>query len=306
MVRKVGHALAPTEPPGDRPPAGHRRRWPSFRLSGHATRSQGEQTERPRGETPFPVARRSFAASSADWNEARAQSRLWTVPRPEPMSRLRRAFRTLRTTPGLLVAVFLSILLGLAYSFVVPFMSMFGTREVGMSHFEFGVFMTVTSLSGIVISTLLARSSDTRWSRKSVLLLGGGGGAFGYFGYAFVRNPLALTAIGALSLGVASISFGQIFAFARDTLEESELERTEIPFYMNFIRLFFALAWTVGPAIAAYLMTHYSFRVTFSAAAFTYVVFCALVALFVPWRLPSEASRQAAQALPLSVAFKNR
>lgn len=222
------------------------------------------------------------------------------------MSRLIRAFRALRTTPGLLVVLFLSVLLGLAYSFVVPFMSLFGTREVGMSHFGFGVFMTVTSVSGIVISTYLARSSDTHWSRKNVLLLGGASGALGYLGYAFVRNPLALTAIGALALGTASIIFGQVFAYARDTLEDSTIERHEIPFYMNFIRLFFALAWTVGPAIAAYLMTHYSFRVTFSAAAFTYLLFCVLVALFVPWRAPSEASRQAAIAMPLSVAFKNR
>ncbi|HYP89026.1 MAG TPA: sugar efflux transporter [Polyangiaceae bacterium] len=222
------------------------------------------------------------------------------------MSRLSRAFGALVTTPGLLVVLFLSILLGLAYSFVVPFMSMFGTREVGMSHLGFGVFMTVTSVSGIVISTFLARSSDTRWTRKSVLLLGGSSGALGYLGYAFVRSPVGLTLIGALLLGVASISFGQIFAYARDTLEESTIERHEIPFYMNFIRLFFALAWTVGPAIAAYLMTRYSYRVTFSAAAFTYSLFVALVALFVPSRPPTEASRQAALDLPLSVAFKNR
>src|SRR6478609_8202346 len=225
---------------------------------------------------------------------------------PSSMSRLSRAFRALRTTPGLFVVLFLSILLGLAYSFVVPFMSMFGTREVGMSHFGFGVFMTITSVSGIVISTFLARSSDTRWSRKNVLLLGGACGAAGYLGYAFVRNPVLLTVIGALALGVASITFGQVFAYSRDTLEESTIERHEIPFYMNFIRLFFALAWTVGPAIAAYLMTRYSYRVTFSAAAFTYSLFVALVALFVPSRPPTEASRQAALDLPLSVAFKNR
>jgi len=222
------------------------------------------------------------------------------------MSRLTRALKVLFTTRGLPVVLALSILLGLAYSFVVPFMSMFGTREVGMSHVGFGVFMTVNSLSGIVISTFLARFSDTLWSRKSVLLLGGVTGALGYAGYAFVRQPLLLTAIGSLLLGVSSISFGQIFAFTRDTLEESSIERHEIPFYMNFIRLFFALAWTVGPALAAYLMTHYSFRVTFSAAAATYVLFCSLVALFVPWRAPSEASRQAARDMPLRVAFKNR
>ena len=221
------------------------------------------------------------------------------------MARLRRAFGALAATPGLFVVVVLCLLLGLTYSFVVPFMSMFGTREVGMSHFGFGVFMTLTSSSGIVISTFLARYSDTHWSRKSVLLLGGATGALGYLGYAFVRDPLLLTLIGATLLGTASISFGQIFAYARDTLELSRIERSEIPFYMNFIRLFFALAWTVGPAIAAYLMTHYSFRVTFVAAALGYVLFCVLVALFVPRLPPSEASRKAARALPLSLALKN-
>jgi SET family sugar efflux transporter-like MFS transporter len=52
-------------------------------------------------------------------------------------------------------------------------------------------------------------------------------------------------------------------------------------------------------------VTRYSFRVTFSAAAATYVVFCGLVAFCVPWRAPSEASRKAARDLPLRVAFKN-
>ena len=222
------------------------------------------------------------------------------------MSRLLRALRALGTTPGLFVVMLLCVLLGLAYSFVVPFMSLFGTREVGMSHFGFGVFMTITSVSAIVISTALARYSDTHWSRKSVLLLGGVGGALGYLGYAFVREPVALTGIGAILLGIFSISFGQVFACTRETLEASTIERHEIPFYMNFIRLFFALAWTVGPALAAYLMSHYSFRVTFCAAALTMLLFCALVAVFVPRRPPSEASRKAAAELPLSVAIKDR
>ncbi len=200
----------------------------------------------------------------------------------------------------------LCILLGLAYSFVVPFMSLFGTREVGMSPFGFGVFMTITSISAIVLSTWLARYSDTRWSRKSVLLLGGMAGALGYLGYAFVRDPVVLTGIGAILLGIFSISFGQIFACARETLEASTIEKYEIPFYMNFIRLFFALAWTVGPAIAAYLLTQYSFRVTFAAASLTLLAFSALVALFVPRRPPSEATRRAAAELPLSVAIKDR
>jgi hypothetical protein len=43
-----------------------------------------------------------------------------------------------------------NLLLGLAFSFVGPFFSMFGTIEVGMSPMYFGVFMTTNSLGAVV------------------------------------------------------------------------------------------------------------------------------------------------------------
>ena len=73
-----------------------------------------------------------------------------------------------------------NVLLGLAYSFIAPFMSMFGTKEVRMSDLVFGLFMTVTVVSAIVISTVLARWSDTHWSRRAVLTLSSACGAVGY------------------------------------------------------------------------------------------------------------------------------
>src|SRR5689334_5655933 len=54
--------------------------------------------------------------------------------------------KTLARVPGARGILALSFLLGLAYSFVMPFLSVFGTREVGMSAFGFGAFMTATSL----------------------------------------------------------------------------------------------------------------------------------------------------------------
>ena len=50
--------------------------------------------------------------------------------------------KTLARVPGARGILALSFLLGLAYSFVMPFLSVFGTREVGMSAFGFlGVFL---------------------------------------------------------------------------------------------------------------------------------------------------------------------
>ena len=116
------------------------------------------------------------------------------------------------------VLLALNLLLGLGYSFVVPFLSMFGTREVGMSEPLFGVFMVTTALSAIFFGTVLAHFSDTRFSRRAMLMLGSVAGALGYGAYAYLRDVWALMLVGALILGVASITFSQVFALARETI----------------------------------------------------------------------------------------
>ncbi len=180
------------------------------------------------------------------------------------------------------VLLALNFLLGLAYSFVVPFLSMFGTREVGMSEWVFGVFMVTTALSAIFFGTVLAHFSDTRYSRRAMLLLGSAAGALGYGGYAYVREVWALTLVGALLLGVASITFSQVFALARETINRMPGTAAQGAFYINACRMFFALAWTVGPAMAAWMMVAYSYEGLFLCGAVCFVVFFGVVWVWVP------------------------
>jgi SET family sugar efflux transporter-like MFS transporter len=221
------------------------------------------------------------------------------------MQRVLLTLRTILRHRDLTVLAVCSLLLGLAYSFVVPFMSMFGTLEVKMSSLAFGAFMTVTSLTAIVISTWLARWSDTRYSRKAMLLLGSGSGALGYVGYAYVRDVWLLTLVASFILGTSSITFSQVFAHARDVLKRSAVPSNEVPFYMNVFRLFFALSWTFGPAVAAQIMLRHSFRGTFLVAALIFVLLWLVVLVFVPHTPPSAATRQAAEQLPLGQAMKS-
>jgi MFS transporter, SET family, sugar efflux transporter len=211
---------------------------------------------------------------------------------------------TLLRTPGARPVLVLNLLLGLASSFVLPFFSLFGTKEVGMSPLAFGLFMTVSSISAILISTRLARWSDTVVSRRSLLLLGGVSGALGYIGYALTRNVWLLSACSIVFISLSSITFAQLFALARDTFERGGIAARQLPLYMNLVRLFFALAWTVGPALGSLLVAR-SFTTAFLAAAGIYALFSLLVALFVPHVPPSELSRRAAGQLPLRIAFKN-
>jgi SET family sugar efflux transporter-like MFS transporter len=169
-----------------------------------------------------------------------------------------------RRLAGLLAG---SFALGLASSLVVPFLSLWGTRAIGMTPFAFGMFMTTTSLGAVVWSTLLARWSDTRASRRTVLLLAGAGGALGYLGYATLTHPLALTAIGVLLLGVAAANFPQLFAHAREELERPEYSSLDVPFALSVLRAAFALAWTVGPGLGALVVQRFGYSGSFLAAS---------------------------------------
>lgn len=189
----------------------------------------------------------------------------------------------------------LNLLLGFAYSFIGPFMSMFGTLEVGMSKMRFGVFMTLTATAGIVIGTILARYSDTRYSRRSMLLWGSLSGVLGYIGYAYCRSFVPLVVIGTLVLGLSTITFSQLFAYARELLAASGLESSQRAFYMNVFRMFFALSWTVGPMLASWVMLRFSYRGLFLSAAANFALFALMVARCVP-EAPPPFARQAADA----------
>jgi len=205
--------------------------------------------------------------------------------------------RVLLAHRDLAVVLFCNLFLGLAFAFVAPFYSIFGTIEVGMSNWTFGLFMTTTSVSGIVLSTVLARWSDTRFSRRSVLLVACAFGAAGYAGFAFVRSVLWLTVIGSVALGIASITFSQLFAYAREAIDLHGVPPEEAPLYMNIYRVVFSLAWTIGPAIAAWVMIRYSFRGTFLICAGLFILVFAVVWLFFPSRRPNAAG--AAARVPL-------
>jgi SET family sugar efflux transporter-like MFS transporter len=197
---------------------------------------------------------------------------------------------------GLLAANFA---LGMAYSFVVPFMSMWGTLRVQMSPAAFGLFMTITAVSSIVLSTVLARWSDTHITRRTMLLLGSAGGMFGYVGYAFVTNPIALTIIGSVGLGVAAVNFSQLFAHVREEFDRPENSSSDAPFLMSLLRVFFSLAWTIGPAIGAWVMVHFNYRGIFLGAAGLFFLFMIGVLLFVPNRPHPPHARLQAKREPM-------
>ena len=202
---------------------------------------------------------------------------------PAVMSSFRHYLGLIVRQPNFLGVLATMFVLGMVSSFVSPFLSMWGTIEVGMRPLVFGLFMMSTSLSAIVLSTLLARLSDASVARRSMLLVGAACGALGYLGYAFVRDPLVLTCIGVTALGVASVSFSQLFAHMREEFADQS-DATETPLLMSMLRASFSLAWTVGPALSSLVVIRYHYRGIFIAASGLFVLFLLGVATFVPYR----------------------
>jgi len=210
------------------------------------------------------------------------------------LERLLGRFRSFYAQPGFRILVLLNIVLGFAYSFVAPFLSMFGTQEVGMSKLRFGVFMTLTAGGGVLIGTVLARFSDLHFSRRSMLILGSVAGMAGYIGFAFCRSYVPLLLIGTTVLGVSTITFSQLFAHAHEVLRATDIAPSQRAFYMNAFRMFLALSWTIGPMIAAWVMLRFSYRGLFLCAAGNFALFALVAARFVP-AAPPPFARQAAK-----------
>ena len=174
--------------------------------------------------------------------------------------------------PSFPVLFLINTILGFSTSFFIPFSSLFGIDEVGMSNAGFGIFMTILALGGVVISSSVAKYSDTKLSRRNLLIITTFAGIIGYALFAFLRNYIALAFIAFFLLGASAAAVPQLWAYARDALREAAVPSEHTPFIMNIFRMFFALAWTVGPALGAWLLVLIDFKGLFLFVATGYLL----------------------------------
>jgi SET family sugar efflux transporter-like MFS transporter len=191
---------------------------------------------------------------------------------------------------GLLAA---SVALGLGFSFVSPFLSIWGLKYVGMKPMVFGLFMTAAALSSIFVSTSLARWSDTHLPRKAMLLFGAVGGLIGYPLYAYVRDPRLLVLIAVTLVAPAALCFSQLFAHTRDRFAEAEMPGVDKSLPVSMVRVCFSLAWTAGPSLGAWMLLATGFHGLFLGAGALFLVFIVGIVLYVPYEQRPLDARQA-------------
>ncbi|BDP44459.1 putative sugar efflux transporter (plasmid) [Deinococcus aetherius] len=209
-----------------------------------------------------------------------------------------RALSFLRHIPHFTPFAVAALLLGTATSFTGPYLPLFAREAAHMSPLSLGVFMTLVSLSGILISTGLARWSDRRPGNRAVVLLTVLAAAVGFALLSMTRSYLPLVLIGCLFLGTGAGAFPQLFALARAGFGMAGPELAERG--MITLRSVFSMAWMLGPAVAALILARLGFTGLFLATAACYLTvgLPLLLARFRPAPRPPASERDSAGTPP--------
>lgn len=185
--------------------------------------------------------------------------------------RLRDSFDPFRH-PAFSIAAFAVLLAILAEAMAGSYMALLAVERVHMRPLELTVFLTLSAISSIGVTTLFGRWHD-KTPRLRPLILCVLAGVLGYVLCGVLTAPWMLMAVGFLLLGLASSSYPLLFAIAKGCLNGTG--GTTESRGMAALRMLASLGWAIGPAIGAGLVGIGSFEGVFFGAAG-----CSLAALF--------------------------
>lgn len=176
------------------------------------------------------------------------------------------------TSGAFQVVVFLT---GIAGAFQTPVLSLFLSTEVQVSPVLVGFFFTGSAAIGIIVSQVLAWCSDRKGNRKTLIFMCCILGALGCILFAYNRNYFILLFAGVFFSSFGSTTNPQVFALAR---EHADKTGREAAIYISILRANVSLAWVVGPPVAFFLASDFSFKTMYLISMLVYVS-CALVVL---------------------------
>jgi MFS transporter, SET family, sugar efflux transporter len=178
-------------------------------------------------------------------------------PRVRHLSRL-------ATTPGFLPLISAILFVGLGNAVGGSYLTLYVVDKAHLSPLALGAFLTVYSLSGMMISTVFGRWFDRAPSPIPLL--------FALFmtvsGYALLSvttNFYLLLLIAAVPLGTSLAVFPQLFALAKGRLDRAGSDTAESGTAM--MRATWSIAWAIGPALGALVISLFDFRGVFLTAA---------------------------------------
>ncbi|PWW09005.1 MFS transporter [Mangrovibacter plantisponsor] len=179
----------------------------------------------------------------------------------------------------LLAFMAVAFMLGVAGALQAPTLSLFLSKEVGVTSFWVGLFYTVNAVAGIAVSMILAKRSDRKGDRRKLIIFCCLMAVANSLVFAFNRHYLTLITLGVFLAALANTTMPQIFALAREYADNSA---REVVMFSSIMRAQLSLAWVIGPPLSFMLALKFGFTTMFLCAAGIFVVGALLVAFFLP------------------------
>lgn len=203
---------------------------------------------------------------------------------------------------GYLIFVICMLLVGIGVSITQPYISLYCTEDLGMSASAFGVFMAVSSLSGVVINSIIAKHSDSGLDRKWIIIVAMISSALAYASYLVFHNFFALLMVVSLLNGIGTAGMTQIYAYAQESANKSKSADKALA--LSSLRSLISAGFLVGPLGGAIIWAALGYAGLFLGTSIIYLALASLVLLFLKRRRVVE--HHDARKISMGSSLKNR
>ncbi|WP_160724933.1 sugar efflux transporter [Bacillus sp. USDA818B3_A] len=203
---------------------------------------------------------------------------------------------------GYSLFVICMLLVGIGISITQPYLSLYFTEDLRMSAGAFGVFMAISSLSGVVVNSLIAKNSDNGLDRKGLIILAMLSSALGYGSYLVFHNFYILLFVVTLFNGLGAAAMPQIYASAQESANESKSD--DKTFAMSTLRSLVSLGFLIGPLGGTFILGALGYKGLFLGTSAIYLIIASLVILFLKKRKTVQNGKKRAGAGSPSVKNK--
>lgn len=164
------------------------------------------------------------------------------------------AFWFILRNPAMRVATVTLLASGLTYGATLPFLSIVGIHEFGMSANALSLLLVATALANLTYGVVLAIFSDMVSDRKPMLLAVLVAGMVGFGMIYLVPDMRVFVFCAVLLIPISNASYSLIFAFIRNqTLSLGGREATQVN---QVVRAAFSGSWAIIPGVIALWLSH--------------------------------------------------
>jgi MFS transporter, SET family, sugar efflux transporter len=207
---------------------------------------------------------------------------------PEETSRFG-GLNRLAAAPRFLPLAIATFFVGLGNGVAGSYLTLFAVDKAHLGPIALGIFLTVDSVSGVIISTAFGRWFD-RAPSTVPLLLALLMAVSAYALLSVITSFYLLLLVAAGPLGISLTVFPQLFALAKGHLDRVDAHTAERGTAM--LRATWSIAWAIGPALGALTINWFDFSGVFLAGAT-----CALTATIIVIASRVDAVRAKPHAL---------